>query len=891
MRQGVFSFCLIVAAALPSTLAFAAGKDGAVELKFPALDREKIAQEDSENSFKAVPPRFAVARDVSLEPGKQGQWIDTADGKSIWRVNVKTPDAVHLNFGFGTFYLPPTASMVITSNTKAVLGPFTEADNQKTGQLWTEILQGNDATIELTVDKLFRDRVDLRLSRVAQGYRGFGSPDKFCKSGSCNMDVACLGADDPWNDQRRAVAAITVGGTDTCSGSLVNNTNGDRRLLFATATHCGITAGTVASMRAYFNYENPTCRTPGSTASGAAAGPKPSTSLAGLTFLAATNNPFAGTTPATTRSDWTLVELATAPNIDTFNLFWAGWNRSATPPVCGPAASPSSTAGLCASIHHPGVDEKRITFIEQNMVVGNISGATGVHWFVNWDPTPPILPNIPAPQPASLPPNVTEGGSSGSALYNAQRQLVGVLSGGASACGATGANLSDQYGGLFHSFEGLGTAATRMRDYLDPTNSGVESITGRGQCTPPAVPTIGTATATAPNQIQVTWTASPGAESYDVLRAEGTCASPGAFSVIGNNVAASPFTDTTVSGGTTYAYRVNAFDNGESCESVNSACVQATATGTCLLSPTFAGLSSATSSNQSSCSVDLSWSAAVARCAGPISYNVYRSTTSGFTPGPGNLVAANVTATTFNDPSVVYNTPYYYIVRSNDTSNGTQDTNTVERLVVPRGPVTTGNLTETFEAAGGFDNPGWTQSALTGTAVWTLGTPPQAQSPTHAWVSTSQASISDRVLVSPQFGALANTTLSFWHTFAFESATSTSCFDAGTLETSTDGTTWTVIPDAAFTAGGFTGTVSTGFGNPIGGKRAYCNGTIGAMTQVNINLGAFAGQNIRVRWHAGDDSSAVVTGWIVDSVSISNAGTAGVCTAGTPDGLFQNGFE
>jgi len=890
MRQRVLSLCLMVAAALPSTLAFAAGSDGAIELKLPALDREKIAQEDAANSFKAIPPRFAIARDVSYVPGKQGAWIEGGDGKSTWRVNVKTPDAVHLNFGFSNFYLPPTATMVISSGTtKNQLGPFTETDNQKTGQLWTEILQGNDASIELSVATVYRDRVDVRLSRVAQGYRGFGSPDKFCKSGACNMDLACLAAGDPWNEPRRSVAAITVGGTDTCTGSLVNNTNGDRRLLFATAAHCSINAGNVASMRAYFNYEFPTCRTPGSSASGAAAGPKPASSLAGLTWLASTNNPFSGSTPANTRSDWTLVELATTANIDTFNLYWAGWDRGAPPTTCAAPGTSSSTTGLCASIHHPGVDEKRITFVEVPMTLDNIASATGVHWQANWDPTPPILANVPAPQPASLPPQVTEPGSSGSPLYNANQRLIGVLSGGPSACGVTGASLRDQYGGLFHSWEGVGTATTRMRDYLDPTNSGVNTFPGRGNCTPPLPPTIGTATATGANQIQVSWANSVGAESYDVLRAEGTCASPGAFSIVGDDVAASPFVDSMVSGGTTYAYRVRAFDTGESCESLNSGCVQATATGTCTLSPTFAGLTSATSSNQSSCSVDLGWTAATPRCAGPASYSVYRSTTSGFTPGAGNLIGANVTATTFNDPSVIYNTPYYYIVRANDTSNGTQDTNTVERAVVPRGPVSSGNITETFEMTPGFDNPGWSQAALSGATVWTWSTA-QSQTPTHSWASSSQTTISNRVLVSPEFGALANTTLSFWHTYAFES--STSCFDAGTLETSANGgTTWIVVPDAAFTSGGFTGTVSSSWSNPIAGKRAWCNGTIGAMTQVNVNLSAFSGQTLRVRWHAGDDSSAAVTGWFVDSVSIANAGTAGVCAAVNPDSLFQNGFE
>src|SRR4029079_2158349 len=120
--------------------------------------------------------------------------------------------------------------------------------------------------------------------------------------------------------------------------------------------------------------------------------------------------------------------------------------------------------------------------------------------------------------------------------------------------------------------------------------------------------------------------------------------------------------------------------------------------------------------------------------------------------------------------------------------------------------------------------------------------------------------------VTPNFVPQAATTLSFWHTFAVE-GTVAQCYDAGTLESSTDGgTTWTVVPDANFTAGGFNGTVNGGFSNPLAGKRAWCSGAIGAMSQVTANLGSFVGAtSASLRWHEGDDSSAIATGWFVDS--------------------------
>jgi lysyl endopeptidase len=463
--------------ALPA-IATAAADD--YRLKFAALDMQKIAEEDLAAAGKHRPMRFAIGHDVSVAPGREGAWRDLGDGTSEWRLSVLTPDAVHLNFGFTRFRLPPSGELRIESaDGKFVLGPWAHADNPVTGQLWTQVVPGKEANVVLRVATVETSRVDVLLSRVGHGYTGFGSEAKHCKSGACNMDVACLGSGDPWNENRRAVAAITLGGVDNCTGSLVNNTAGDRRLLFATATHCGITSGNVASVLAYFNYESPTCRTPGSSASGTPL-PKPSTTLAGQTWLAGTNNPFGGAGAAASRSDWTLIQLATSPTQDSLNLFWTGWDRRPPPTTCAEPGTPSGTSGLCASIHHPSVDEKRITFVPDPMILDNISSAAGVHWRANWDATPPILANIPSPQPATLPPGVTEPGSSGSPLYNASRRLVGVLSGGPSSCGATGASLRDQYGGLFHAWEGVGTSTTRMRDHLDPLGTNPEFIDGIG---------------------------------------------------------------------------------------------------------------------------------------------------------------------------------------------------------------------------------------------------------------------------------------------------------------------------------------------------------------------------------------------------------------------------
>lgn len=64
---------------------------------------------------------------------------------------------------------------------------------------------------------------------------------------------------------------------------------------------------------------------------------------------------------------------------------------------------------------------------------------------------------------------------------------------------------------------------------------------------------------------------------------------------------------------------------------------------------------------------------------GPITYQWYRSTTPGFTPGGGNILAGK-TALSFTDTTVAANTTYYYEVIATDTgnSNATADSTQLE---------------------------------------------------------------------------------------------------------------------------------------------------------------------------------------------------------------------
>jgi fibronectin type 3 domain-containing protein len=96
--------------------------------------------------------------------------------------------------------------------------------------------------------------------------------------------------------------------------------------------------------------------------------------------------------------------------------------------------------------------------------------------------------------------------------------------------------------------------------------------------------------------------------------------------------------------------------------------------------PAFAGL--ATAAPGASCAeTDLAWPAGGTNCQNAaITYNVYRATTAGFTPGPANRVAAGLPGLAFHDTLLAPGATYHYVVRADDSRSG-EESNSVERTV------------------------------------------------------------------------------------------------------------------------------------------------------------------------------------------------------------------
>lgn len=83
-------------------------------------------------------------------------------------------------------------------------------------------------------------------------------------------------------------------------------------------------------------------------------------------------------------------------------------------------------------------------------------------------------------------------------------------------------------------------------------------------------------------------------------------------------------------------------------------------------------------------------SAAATGGTGPYTYQWYRSTVSGFTPGAGNIIAG-ATALTLNDSGLIPGTQYYYEVIATDTGNGNVTAGSAQLPVLTTPPIQSQN--------------------------------------------------------------------------------------------------------------------------------------------------------------------------------------------------------
>ena len=379
---------------------------------------------------------------------------EVVQGRSVYHLEITASDARGLSLSFDKLALQPGDRLYLFDPAREqVLGAFTSESNPDGGVFGTNPIAGNSLVIQYEPAGAL---ADIRLKQLGYFFESVAAPQNISgegASGVCNVNVNCPeGAD--MQDVKNGIAQIIVvldGNIGFCSGTLVNNSNEDWRPLIMTAYHCTfakspltgkVINATEEDFRQWvfnFHYERPEC------ANNQWVG-EHAYSISGAKRLVAV--------PMDHGSDALLVETLN-PIPDYYGVYYNGWDRSGT---LGPKAK---------GLHHPSGDVMKISTITEPLINGtwmtkdNV-GAKDAHFAVRYAKT----------ENGHC---VTEGGSSGSGLFNSKGLLIGTLSGGAAECDK-GINALNMYGKLSEhwarSTQDNSQQLQPLAQVLDPKGSG-----------------------------------------------------------------------------------------------------------------------------------------------------------------------------------------------------------------------------------------------------------------------------------------------------------------------------------------------------------------------------------------------------------------------------------
>jgi len=412
-------------------------------------DLQAIQAEDDEDAHLEKSYRVGVEVPVNVSLIDEGHWEYFADGGRICRLILNCTGAQGLGINFGKVQLPAGSDLfVYTPDKQNVLGAFTASEILDNHLFTTRPVYGDKICIEYYEPFNNIGNAEIQISGLTYMYRSFEKINsielKSSSSGSCEVNVNCEEGQNWQNQKQGIVKILTKVGTKFfyCSGTLMNNTAQDFTGLMLTASHCSndffgghATADDYKRWVFYFNYESPDCI---STVV------KEQTIL-GAEMLATSDS------PSNIGSDFLLLRFL--ENIPPkYNPYYCGWD----------AGNSNSSSGVC--MHHPDGDIKKISTYISPLTSGTWGSTPNTHWIVRWAST--VNGH-----------GVTEGGSSGSPLFDDEGLVIGTLTGGESSCqNPTG---PDMYGKVSFSWESNGSSpAQQLKPWLDPENTGITKQPG-----------------------------------------------------------------------------------------------------------------------------------------------------------------------------------------------------------------------------------------------------------------------------------------------------------------------------------------------------------------------------------------------------------------------------
>lgn len=414
-------------------------------------DMAKIQYEDSINSYIAdMLQRCAVKIPVTYNINENGKWIELDDGGKLWQLSMKAENAKYLDLTFSKFWIPDGGKFFIFNpitdeSIGAITSRYLQGNRENPHRYSTDAINGDIITLEYYQPQSVKELPVIELSGIFYGYRLLNvrtSESGFNASGSCHINVNCPQGNN-WQLEKKAVARIRVKLNDVetwCSGALINNTNQDAYPFFLTASHClgGVWDGNITNYVSdwifYWDYET--------VCAGSNIEPQHKTTV-GATIVAHNLN----------NADFALLRLIEDPrDRNDYTPYYLGWDATGNSGVKG------------VGIHHPKGDVKKISVVADTPTSTYCFSTTinnsSPWWRVTWSD------------------GVTEGGSSGSPLFNNAHRVIGQLHGGYASC--DNINEADWYGKFSVSWTGGGSTnpTERLSNWLDSIGTNVLTLDG-----------------------------------------------------------------------------------------------------------------------------------------------------------------------------------------------------------------------------------------------------------------------------------------------------------------------------------------------------------------------------------------------------------------------------
>ncbi len=440
------------------------------------------------DSLRDVPPpragllRVATNRPIDVSQMAAGVWQQTTDGNSVWRLALRSNQAVGVRLHFVDFNAGQGQIWIHDASSQQVFGPYTGRGRNQDGDFWTEVVFADTVEIEYkpAVGSSTSGQPPFRISELAHLWQmgrvvaprnpraaqlgneqfsrrsrrlGLDAPIEMAEpeasataastNYSCFLDATCYSSPSDQNyhpeveDAIRSSAFLLFSdstGSYQCSGTLLNAPNGNPILL--TAGHCINNQDIARTTVAIFNAVDQSCVTDSTKF------PAPSDAqlralpqVNGVRLLSVSDQPFLDETndyEVGNDLDYSLILMNQFPNWP--DLLLSGYSSYG---ITSQVTSVSAPQGLFLKV--------------------SFGYPLSSLWSNGYDVDQTSLGRI-------------DLGSSGSGLFDGEGHLLGVLSTGvdpcegASTCTKTSCDWNQQYVATYTAFAAIYPS---IRNYLN----------------------------------------------------------------------------------------------------------------------------------------------------------------------------------------------------------------------------------------------------------------------------------------------------------------------------------------------------------------------------------------------------------------------------------------